>query len=73
MTLSTNEAELVAATACVNHVVWMRNILKEIGHCQERSTVLLCDNNSTIKLSKNPIMHGRTKHIDINSIFEGSG
>lgn len=28
-----------------------------------------CDNSSTIKLSKNPILHGRTKHIDIKFHF----
>lgn len=28
-------------------------------------TTVLCDNSSTIKLSKNPVMHGRSKHIDI--------
>ena len=26
---------------------------------------MLCDISSTIKLSKNPIMHGRSKHIDV--------
>ena len=25
---------------------------------------MFCDNSSTIKLSKNPILHGRSKHID---------
>ena len=30
---------------------------------------MLCDNNSTIKLSKNPIMHGRSKHIDVRFHF----
>lgn len=23
------------------------------------------DNNSTVKLSKNPVLHGRSKHIDV--------
>lgn len=38
---------------------------------QEGPTVLLllCDNNSTIKLSKNPIMHGKTKHINVRFYF----
>ena len=29
----------------------------------------MCDNNSIVKLSKNPIMHGRSKHIDIRFHF----
>ena len=29
----------------------------------------MCDNSSTIKLSKNPVMHGRSKHIDVRFHF----
>ena len=32
VTLSTTEAEFVAGSACACQVVWMRRILKEIGH-----------------------------------------
>jgi hypothetical protein len=28
-----------------------------------------CDNSSSIKLSKNPILHGRCKHIDVRFHF----
>nr|KYP50279.1 Retrovirus-related Pol polyprotein from transposon TNT 1-94 [Cajanus cajan] len=69
VTLSTTEAEFVAAAACACQVVWMRRILKELGHNQEGCTTLMCDNSSTIKLSKNPIMHGRSKHIDVRFHF----
>ena len=31
--------------------------------------MIYCDNSSTIKLSKNPVMHGRSKHIDIRYHF----
>ena len=36
---------------------------------QEKCTTILCDNSSTIKLSKNPVLHGRSKHIDIRFHF----
>uniref|UniRef100_A0A151UI49 Retrovirus-related Pol polyprotein from transposon TNT 1-94 n=1 Tax=Cajanus cajan TaxID=3821 RepID=A0A151UI49_CAJCA len=29
----------------------------------------MCDNSSTIKLSKNPVMHGRSKHIRVRFHF----
>ena len=29
----------------------------------------MCDNSSTIKVSKNPVMHGRSKHIDVRFHF----
>jgi hypothetical protein len=33
---------------------------------QKKSTIVMCDNSSTIKLSKNPVMHGRSKHTVAN-------
>ena len=30
---------------------------------------MFCDNSSTIKLSKNPVLHGRSKHIDVRFHF----
>lgn len=28
-------------------------------------TAIMCDNNSTIQLSKNPVLHGKSKHIEV--------
>lgn len=30
---------------------------------------LFCDNQSTIKIAKNPIQHGLTKHVEIDRNF----
>ena len=65
MTLSTIEVEFVAIAVCACQGVWMKRILKELGHPDEGCTTVMCDNSSTNKLSKNPIMHGRIKHIDV--------
>ena len=62
--LSTTEAELVAAAFCACQGVWMRRVLEKLGHPQGECTIVLYDNNSTIKLSKNPVMHGCSKHIE---------
>lgn len=43
-------------------------MLSEYGITQE-SMVLDCDNMSTINISKNPVQHSRTKHIDIHHYF----
>ncbi|XP_076896548.1 secreted RxLR effector protein 161-like [Bidens hawaiensis] len=80
VTLSSTEAEYVAATTCACHGVWLKGLMEEllgeaIGvmeiQCDNSSTIKLskmeiqCDNSSTIKLSKNPVMHRRTKHIEV--------
>jgi uncharacterized beta-barrel protein YwiB (DUF1934 family) len=33
------------------------------------SVPLLCDNESVVKIAKNPVLHSRTKHIDIRHHF----
>ncbi|XP_048231277.1 secreted RxLR effector protein 161-like [Ricinus communis] len=69
VTLSTTEAEFIVAASCACQAVWMRRILKEIGYSQQGGTMIMCDNSSTIKLSKDPVMHSRSKHIDVRYFF----
>ena len=69
VTLSTTEAEFIAAAACACQSIWMRRILDELGFERSKCTDIFCDNSSTIKLSKNPVMHGRSKHIDVRFHF----
>jgi len=69
VTLSTTEAEYVAAAACACHSIWMKRVLNSLGFPSCKCVKIFCDNSSTIKLSKNPVLHGRTKHIDIKFHF----
>ncbi|KAH9681198.1 hypothetical protein KPL71_026879 [Citrus sinensis] len=69
VTLSTCEAEYVAATSSVCHAIWLRNLLKELGLPQEEPTEICVDNKSAIALSKNPVFHDRSKHIDTRYHF----
>ena len=47
----------------------VRKILEKLGHVQGMCTTIYCDNSSAIKLSKNPVLHGRSKHIDVRFHF----
>jgi len=69
VTLSTNEAEFIAVASCACQSIWMRRILEKLGLEQSKCTDIFCDNSSTIKLSKNHVMHGRSKHIDVRFHF----
>ena len=69
VTLSTIEAEFIAAASCACQNVWLRRILEQVGHPQLKPTTVYYDNNSTIKLSRNPVLHGRSKHIDVRFHF----
>ena len=68
VTLSTTEAEFIFAAICACQSIWMLRILNHLGWVQEGCEIY-CDNSSTIKLSKNPVMHGRSKHIAIRYHF----
>ena len=48
--------------------LWMKQTLFDYGMSITNSPIM-CDNTSTINLSKNPIHHSRTKHIDIRHHF----
>lgn len=69
ITLSTTEAEFVAAAVCTCQAPWLRNILEELQCKQQAVSQIFCDNSSTIKLSKNSVFHGICKHIDVRFHF----
>ncbi|XP_071739797.1 secreted RxLR effector protein 161-like [Rutidosis leptorrhynchoides] len=61
--LSTTEAEYVAMGRACAQVLWMKQTF--IDYCIFSSEIpICCDNKSAIDLSKNQILHSRTKHID---------
>ena len=68
VSLSTAEAEYIAAGSSCSQLVWMKQMLTEYNVSQNVMT-LFCDNLSAINISKNPIQHSRTKHIDIRHHF----
>lgn len=67
--LSSTEAEYTSAVSAVQEIMHMRALLDSVGHPQTSATVLSCDNQSAISLAKNPVMHGRTRHIDVKLHF----
>ena len=69
VTLSSAEAEYVAATGATCQAVWMRRMLKDLSQNQQESTTIFCDNYSAIALSKNHVFHKKTKHIDTRYHF----
>ena len=69
MAQSTAEAEFVAAANAANQGIWLRKILKDLGFEQTEATQVFCDSKSAIAIAKNPIQHGKTKHIKVKFHF----
>ena len=65
VSLSTTEAEYIAAVEAGKEIIWMRNLLTEFGFSITSPSPLLIDNNSAVTVAKNPEHHGRMKHLDL--------
>jgi hypothetical protein len=54
ISLSTTEAEYIAATTCCTQVLWMKQTLTDIQVEYDEPIPIYCDNTSAISISKNP-------------------
>jgi hypothetical protein len=63
--LSTTEAEYLAAVSAGQEIIWLWNLLSELGFPPSSSSTLHIDNMSAISVVKNPEHHGRMKHMDL--------
>ena len=59
----------MAATSAACEATWLRKILQDVQQDSKTPTVIHCDNMSAIAMTKNPIFHSRTKHIEIRYHF----
>eukprot|EP00253_Pinus_taeda_P030574 PITA_30574 len=67
--LSTAEAKYVAATSCCTQLLWMMQTLQDLQITCTPPIFIFCDNTSAISISKNLVMHSKTKHIPIKYHF----
>ncbi|KAI3727408.1 hypothetical protein L1987_67222 [Smallanthus sonchifolius] len=68
VTLSSIEAEYVALTEAIKECIWLRGFVTDLGMNVDRS-VVMCDNNGALQLTKNQVYHNRTKHINVKLHF----
>ena len=68
VSLSIAEAEYIAIGSCCSNLLWMKKFLSDYGISQD-TMVVYCDNSSAINISKNPVQHFKTKHLEIRYHF----
>ncbi|KAJ9542460.1 hypothetical protein OSB04_028966 [Centaurea solstitialis] len=61
-------AEYVAAGICCAQVLWLRNQLQDYD-IQLSKISIYCDNTSAIAIANNPVLHSKTKHIEVRYHF----
>ena len=69
ISLSTAEAEYIVVASCCTQVIWIKRTLEDLLVKYEDPIVISCDNTSAINISRNPVMHSKTKHIPIKYHF----
>jgi hypothetical protein len=69
VSLSSCESEYIAAATGTCQGVWLSRLLADLTCSEVRKFKLLIDNRSAQELSKNPVFHERTKHIDTRYHF----
>eukprot|EP00253_Pinus_taeda_P004145 PITA_04145 len=67
--LSSAEAEYMATSLASCEAIWLRKMLFGLFGQPLRPSVISCDNQSCIKLTKNPVFHDWSKHIGIRYHF----
>ncbi|GJV54046.1 hypothetical protein Tco_1449787 [Tanacetum coccineum] len=66
--MSSAKAEYVAAAGCCVNILWMKSQLSDYD-IHYKMVPIFCYNTSVIAISNNPVLHSRTKHIDIRYHF----
>ena len=66
--LSTAEAEYIAIGNCCAQILWIKQQLSDFG-MSLNNILIFCDNTSAINITKNPVQHSHTKHIEIRHHF----
>nr|GEX66060.1 Gag-Pol polyprotein [Tanacetum cinerariifolium] len=66
--MSSVEADYVSLSTCCAQVLWIRTQLKDYGFHFDKIP-MYCDSKVAIAISCNPVLHSRTKHIDVTYHF----
>jgi hypothetical protein len=69
ISLSSAEVKYQAMVNASQEALWLRQILSEFGFQHQHPTSLWCDNQSAFKLTKDPVQHQRSKHIELHMHF----
>ncbi|KAJ0799808.1 putative RNA-directed DNA polymerase transcription factor Lambda-DB family [Helianthus annuus] len=66
---SSCESEYRAMANTAAEIVWLTHLLQELHALPPDRPTILCDNQSAIFLTQNPVAHKRAKHIDLDYHF----
>ena len=66
---SSAKVEFRAMTQGIYEGIWLNRLLEELRFPLKHPMVLYCNNQAAISITKNPVHHDRTKHVEIDRHF----
>ena len=69
ITLSTTEAKYIASFSSSCESIWLQNIMLGLFNLELDTIVILCDNQSCIKLTENRVFHDKSNHIEVQYLY----
>ena len=66
---SSVEAEYQTMALATCELIWLKQLLQELGCSEVKQMKLICDNQAALHIASNPVFHKRTKHIEVDCHF----
>ena len=69
VSLSTAEAEYIATCSASCEAIWLQKLMSGLFDMDLDTTMIICDNQSRIKMTNNLVFHDKSKHIEIRYFY----
>ena len=63
------EEEFRAVAQGICEVFWIKRLLEELKVIRRLPMKVFCDNKAAIAIAHNPVLHDRTKHVEVDKHF----
>jgi hypothetical protein len=66
VTRSSVEAEYRIMTSALCELIWLKNLLANLGFYSHTPMTLFCDNQVAMHIATSPVFHERIKHLEVD-------
>ena len=67
--LNTTETEYIAACSSSCDTIWLQNLMSGLFDLDLDTILILCDNQSCVKMTENHVFHDKSKNIEIRYFY----